>query len=52
MLTNEADRRLLAGRAILRQRNADMRQGMTQNEIEQLLSLFGRVLDNVDRIES
>ncbi len=52
MLTDEAERRLPAGRAILRQSNADMMQGMTNSEIEQLLSLLGRVLENVDRIET
>jgi MarR family transcriptional regulator for hemolysin len=52
MLTEEAERRLPAGRAILRQSNMDMTEGMTEDEVAQLLSLLGRVLDNVDRIES
>lgn len=52
MLTDEAERRLPEGRAILRQSNAEMTHGMTDGEIEQLLSLLGRVLENVDRIET
>jgi MarR family transcriptional regulator for hemolysin len=52
MLTAEAERRLPAGRAILRQSNADMTAGLSDAEIAQLLSLLGRVLENVDRIDS
>jgi len=52
MLTDEAERRLPAGRVILRQSNADMTEGLSDAEIAQLLSLLGRVLENVDRIDS
>lgn len=52
MLTDEAERRLPAGRVILRQSNADMTEGLSDAEIAQLLSLLGRVLVNVDRIDS
>ena len=51
MLTDEAEHRLPAGRAILRQSNADMTQGLSDAEIAQLLHLLRRVLENVDRIE-
>jgi MarR family transcriptional regulator for hemolysin len=52
MLTEEAARRLPAGRAILRQSNVEMMQGMSAAETAQLLSLLQRVLDNVDGIET
>jgi MarR family transcriptional regulator for hemolysin len=52
MLTDEAERRLPAGRAILQQSNVDMTQGMSAGEIGQLLALLKRVLENVDRIET
>jgi MarR family transcriptional regulator for hemolysin len=52
MLTVEAERRLPAGRAVLRQSNADMTEGLSDAEIAQLLSLLGRVLKNVDRIDN
>jgi MarR family transcriptional regulator for hemolysin len=52
MLTDEAERRLPAGREILRQSNADMTRGLSEQEIQQLLSLLGRVLSNVDQIET
>jgi MarR family transcriptional regulator for hemolysin len=51
MLTAEAEWRLPAGRAILRQSNADMTDGLSDAEIAQLLSLLARVLENVDRID-
>jgi len=46
MLSEKAKRRLPAGRAILRQSNADM------TKVVQLLDLLGRVLENVEQIES
>jgi MarR family transcriptional regulator for hemolysin len=52
MLTEKAERRLPAGRAILRQSNADMTRGMTEQEVSQLLLLLSRVLQNVDQIEN
>lgn len=52
MLIDEAERRLPAGRAILRQSNADMTQGISSDEIKQLLTLLKRVLENVERIEN
>lgn len=52
MLTDEAEWRLPAGRGILRQGNADMTQRMSGGEIEQLLSLLKRVVENVDQIEN
>lgn len=52
MLTEEAERRLPAGRAILRQSNADMTQGISSGELEQLLALLKRVLENVEQIEN
>lgn len=45
-LSEKAKRRLPAGRAILRQSNADM------TKVVQLLDLLGRVLENVEQIES
>lgn len=51
MLTEEAERRLPAGRAILRQSNADMVRGMSAEEVATLLDLLGRVLANVEAIE-
>jgi len=51
-LTEAAQRRLPVGRKILRQANADMTRGFSDEEIEQLLTLLGRVLENVDGIEN
>lgn len=47
-LTEEAERRLPAGRAVLRQGNVEMTQGLTRAEIEQLVGLLQRVLVNVE----
>ena len=51
-LTEEAKRRVPAGRAILRQANADITRGFSAEDVDKLLELLGRVLDNVDGIES
>jgi DNA-binding MarR family transcriptional regulator len=51
MLTEEAERRLPAGRAILLQSNADMTEGLSEDDVAQLLRLLGQVLENVDKIE-
>ncbi len=51
-LTPEAERRIPAGRAVLRQANAEMMRGLSEAEIAQLIELLGRVLRNVDAIES
>ena len=51
-LTEEAERRLPAGRAILRQANTEMTHGFSADEVQTLLELLARVLENVDRIES
>ena len=52
MLTEEAERRLPAGREILRQSNAEMTQALSDEETAQLLRLLARVLETVDQIES
>ncbi len=46
-LTEEAEARLPAGRAILRQANADMTRGLTGAEVATLIGLLRRVLANV-----
>ena len=51
-LTPEAERRLPAGRAVLRQGNADMTEGFSQEELAQLVGLLRRILANVDALES
>lgn len=51
-LTDAALEKLPAGRAILRQGNSEMTKGLTKEEIETLVSLLRRVLENVDSMES
>jgi MarR family transcriptional regulator for hemolysin len=51
-LTKEAERRAPAGRAILLQANAEMTRGFSDEDVEKLLELLGRVLENVDGIDS
>ena len=51
-LTEEAERRLPAGRAILHQANAELTRGFSAEDIRHFLELLGRVLENVDEIES
>ena len=50
-LTDEARKRLPAGRAVLRQGNADMTAGLSDQEVETLVALLRRVLANVDAME-
>ncbi|MBO1326574.1 MarR family transcriptional regulator [Acetobacter sp. TBRC 12305] len=50
-LTPEALARLPAGRAVLRQGNADMTQGLTPDEVDTLVSLLKRVLANIETME-
>lgn len=50
-LTEAALERLPAGRAVLRQGNADMTKGLSPEEVETLVSLLRRVLDNVEALE-
>ncbi len=50
-LTEEALGRLPAGRAVLRQGNADMTKGLSPEEVETLVSLLRRVLTNIEAME-
>jgi DNA-binding MarR family transcriptional regulator len=51
-LTDKARERLPAGRAVLRQGNADMTAGLSQEDIALLVSLLQHVLDNVEAMEA
>lgn len=51
-LTEVALARLPAGRAVLRQGNADMTRGLSREEVDTLVSLLRRVLDNVEALET
>lgn len=51
-LTKQALARLPAGRAVLKQGNADMTRGLSKNEVETLVDLLKRVLDNVEDMEA
>lgn len=51
-LTDAALDRLPAGRAVLRQGNADMTKGLTTEEVETLVSLLKRVLENIDAMDA
>jgi MarR family transcriptional regulator, transcriptional regulator for hemolysin len=51
-LTKQARARLPAGRAVLRQGNVEMTQGLSAKEVETLLALLRRVLGNVEAMES
>jgi DNA-binding MarR family transcriptional regulator len=51
-LTKKAHARLPAGRAVLRQANAEMTKGLSAREVETLVSLLRRVLSNVEVMES
>ncbi len=51
-LTEAARARLPAGRAVLRQGNADMTQGLSAEETETLVNLLRRVLANVEAMEA
>ncbi|ESY72552.1 MarR family transcriptional regulator [Mesorhizobium sp. M1050] len=50
-LTDEALARLPAGRAILRQGNADIMKGLSPEEVDTLVSLLQRVLANIEALE-
>ncbi|AQS86650.1 MarR family transcriptional regulator [Neoasaia chiangmaiensis NBRC 101099] len=50
-LTKTALERLPAGRAVLRQGNADMTQGLTSEEVNTLVELLRRVLANIEVME-
>lgn len=49
-LTEEAERRLPAGREVLRQGNAEMTRGLSRAEVDQLVGLLRRVLANVEEM--
>lgn len=51
-LTDKAKDRLPAGRAVLRQGNAEMTAGMSPEEVAQLVALLQRVLGNVEAMEA
>jgi MarR family transcriptional regulator, transcriptional regulator for hemolysin len=51
-LTSKALERLPAGRAVLRQGNADMTKGLSAEEVATLVSLLRRVLENVEVMEA
>jgi len=50
-LTDKAQQRLPAGQAVLRQGNDEMTQGMSPEEVALLVSLLGRLLENVEEME-
>ena len=50
-LTKTALDRLPAGRAVLRQGNADMTKGLTSEEIDTLMRLLRQVLANIEVME-
>lgn len=51
-LTGQAQARLPAGRAVLRQGNADMTRGLSSDDVAMLVSLLQRVLANVEALEA
>jgi DNA-binding MarR family transcriptional regulator len=51
-LTQAALERLPAGRAVLKQGNADITKGLSSSEIDTLVSLLQRVIANVEAIDS
>jgi MarR family transcriptional regulator, transcriptional regulator for hemolysin len=51
-LTKQARARLPAGRAVLRQANVEITQGLSGPEVEVLVGLLRRVLANVEAMES
>ncbi|WP_430912517.1 MarR family winged helix-turn-helix transcriptional regulator [Methylobacterium sp. sgz302541] len=50
-LTDDALGRLPAGRAVLRQGNADITKGLSPEEVDTLVSLLARVLANIEALE-
>jgi MarR family transcriptional regulator, transcriptional regulator for hemolysin len=51
-LTEEARSRIPAGRAILQQGNVEMTKGLSTEEVNTLVRLLRRVLDNLDELET
>lgn len=51
-LTEKARDALPAGRAVLRQGNADMTKGLSTEEVATLVALLRRVLSNIEDLES
>jgi MarR family transcriptional regulator, transcriptional regulator for hemolysin len=51
-LTDEARARLPAGRAVLRQGNAEMTRGLSPEEVRTLVGLLRRVLANVEAMDA
>lgn len=51
-LTKQALSRLPAGRAVLKQGNAEMTEGLSAKEVETLIGLLRRVLANVETMEA
>lgn len=52
MLTDVALGRLPAGRRVLREGNAEMTRGLSSEEVETLVDLLRRVLDNVESMQA
>ncbi len=50
-LTDQALARLSAGRAVLRQGNADITKDLSSEEVETLVSLLKRILANIQALE-
>lgn len=51
MLTDAARERLPGGRQVLREGNAEMTRGLSEDEVATLISLLRRVLDNVEGMQ-
>jgi DNA-binding MarR family transcriptional regulator len=51
-LTKQALSRLPAGRAVLKQGNVEMTEGLSAREVETLIGLLRRVLTNVESMEA
>lgn len=51
-LTEEALERLPAGRAVLHRCNDDMTRGLSQEQVDTLVSLLRHVLGNIERLEA
>ncbi|HEY0218563.1 MAG TPA: MarR family transcriptional regulator [Afipia sp.] len=51
-LSKKALARLPAGRAVLERGNAEMTQGLSENEVETLIGLLRRALTNVENMEA
>lgn len=51
-LTNKAQEKLPAGRAVLHQGNTEMTKGLSSEDVTMLISLLKRVLSNVEAMEA